>query len=491
MTDTRRPRPAAPRALHAPRAVRVPRSVRVASAALALAGLLAVSACSGGGEQAQRQAGPGLTAEPAALSPSPGTGGSPSGGVVALTPDVTAKLDASIKQVMSQASIPGVIVGYTTPDGGYQRNFGVADKDAGTPMSADLYTRIGSVTKTFTATAVLLLADQGKLSLDDPVSKYVADVPGGDGITLRQLGQMRSGLYNYSDDPDFQHEFLSDPDHPFTPDQLLAYAFKHPADFAPGSRFEYSNTNYILLGQVVEKVGGQTLGDYLKAQVFGPAGLTGTTFPTDATFPDPHAHGYTNQTLDGRLTDATTWNPSWGWAAGAVISDLADLQTWSKVLATGTPLLKPATQADRLKGQDTGTPDLNYGFGVFTTHGWIGHNGSLPGYETVVVYLPAAQASLVIILNTDVSYQGSEPSTLLAAAITQIVSPDNVYTLPAGAASGSPYASPSPSPSPSPYPSPSPSPSPYQSPYPTPTATPYPTAAPTPVPSPGATLHLS
>ncbi|MFE4977933.1 serine hydrolase domain-containing protein [Kitasatospora sp. NPDC056651] len=484
MTETRRPRPAAPRALHASRAtraVRVPRSVRAASAALALAGLLAVSGCSGDAKPARQQADPGLTAEPAALSPSPGAGGSPSGGVVALTPDVTAKLDASIKQVMGQASIPGVIVGYTTPGGSYQRNFGVADKDAGTPMSADLYTRVGSVTKTFTATAVLLLADQGKLSLDDPVSKYVPNVPGGDGITLRQLGQMRSGLYNYSNDPDFQHDFLSDPNHPFTPDQLLAYAFKHPADFAPGSRFEYSNTNYILLGQVVEKVGGQPLGDYLKAQVFGPAGLTDTTFPTDATFPDPHAHGYTDQTLNGQLTDATTWNPSWGWAAGAVISNLADLQTWSKVLATGTPLLKPATQADRLKGQDTGTPDLSYGFGVFTTHGWVGHNGSLPGYETVVVYLPAAQASLVIILNTDVTYQGSEPSTLLATAITQIVSPDNVYTLPTGAASGSPYASPSPSPSP--YQSPSPSS--YQS------ATPYPTATTTPAPGSGATLHLS
>ncbi|MFJ6777412.1 serine hydrolase domain-containing protein, partial [Kitasatospora sp. NPDC091257] len=350
MTDTRRPRPAVPRSVRVHRSSRpaVPRSVRVASAALALSGLLAVSACSGSTEPA-RQAGPAVTAEPAALSPTATPTGSATGAVVPLTPDVTSRLDDAIKQVMSEVSIPGVIVGYTTPDGSYQRTFGVADKDSGTPMSPNLYMRIGSVSKTFTATGVLRLVDQGKVGLDDPISKYVPNVPGGDGITLRELGEMRSGLFNYTLDSDFQQAFFSDPNRPFTPDQLLAYAFKHPANFAPNARFEYSNTNLILLGLVVEKVGGQPLQDFLNQQVFTPAGLTRTSLPTDAAFPDPHAHGYTNQTASGAVEDATTWNPSWGWAAGAVISGLTDLQTWSKVLATGEPLLKPATQAERLK----------------------------------------------------------------------------------------------------------------------------------------------
>ncbi|MBO1415472.1 serine hydrolase, partial [Streptomyces sp. FH025] len=407
----------------------------------------------GDSTSAGRAGGAALTAEPAALSPSAtfggttATGGSPSGGVVALTPDVTGRLDDAIKQVMNRASLPGVIVGYTTPAGGYQRAFGAADKVAGTPMTPDLYTRIGSVTKTLTTSAVLRLADQGRLGLDDPVSKYVPNVPGGDGITLRQLGDMRSGLYNYTDDPDFQQALFSDPNRSFTPDQLLAYAFRHASNFAPDSKFEYSNTNAILLGQVVEKVGGQPLGDFLRTQVFAPAGLNRTVFPTDATIPDPHAHGYTNQTPNGSTQDATTWNPSWGWAAGAAISGLADLQSWSKVLATGMPLFNQATQTERLKFKDTGSPDVAYGFGLFNTHGWIGHNGSLPGYETVAVYLPAAQASLVVLVNTDTLYQGSEPSTLLAKAITQIVSPGNVYTLPATMAPSSTSTSAPPSPS--------------------------------------------
>ncbi|MEU1288880.1 serine hydrolase [Kitasatospora sp. NPDC005856] len=455
----------------------VPHSVRVASAALALSGLLAVSACSGDAEPV-RQAGPAVTAEPAALSPTATPTGSPTGGVVPLTPDVTSRLDAAIKQVMSEVSIPGVIVGYTAPDGTYQRTFGVADKNAGTPMSPDLYMRIGSVTKTFTTTGILRLVDQGKLGLDDPISKYVQNVPGGDGISLRQLGEMRSGLFNYTLDSDFQQAFFNDPNRPFTPEQLLGYAFKHPADFAPGAQFEYSNTNLILLGLVVEKVGGQPLHDFLQQQVFTPGGLSKTSLPVDAAFPDPHAHGYTNQTLSGAVEDSTTWNPSWGWAAGAAISQLADLQTWAKELATGEPLLKPATQAQRLKFVTVGnTPDLGYGFGIFTTHGWIGHNGSLPGYESVVIHLPQANASLAILLNTDITHDGSEPSTFLARAITQIVSPNNVYTLPTPPASGSPTASPSPTGSPTA----------------SPTASPSPLASPTGTTpaSPPATLHVS
>ncbi|WP_078911546.1 serine hydrolase domain-containing protein [Streptomyces sp. NRRL WC-3742] len=427
--QTRRPRPAAHR------------SVRAASAALALTGLLTTAACSGSSKPAEPAAGAVVTAAPAALSPSPSTAASSGGAVVPFTPDVTSRLDTAIKQTMSQVGVPGVIVGLTTPDGSYQRAFGVADKTSGTPMSPDLYMRVGSVTKTMTATAVLQLVDQGKVGLDDPISKYVQGVPGGDKISVRDLGDMRSGLYSYSFDPDFQHALFSDPKRPFTPDELLAYAFKHPANFPPGTQYEYSNTNAVLLGVLVEKLTGKSLTDVLGQQVFGPVGMTKTNLPTDAAFPTPHAHGYTNQTLNGDVQDSTDWNPSWGWAAGAAISTLSDLQTWAKVLATGDPLIKPATQAERLKYRGVGTPDLGYGFGIFTTHGWVGHNGSLPGYQSVVMYLPEAKATMVVLLNTDISHEGSEPSTFLARAITQIFSPNNVYTLPTPPASGS--ASPS------------------------------------------------
>ncbi|MFB7469547.1 serine hydrolase domain-containing protein [Kitasatospora sp. NPDC056184] len=440
---------------------------------LVLAGLLAAAGCSGGSPAEQPAAGP-VTAVPAAVSPtatpsptptatpsptpvpaSPTTASPPgtaaSGTTLPLTSEVTSRLDAAIGRVLTEASVPGVIVNLSTPQGDYLKAFGVSERVPGTAMVTGLNMRIGSETKTFTVTGVLRLVDQGKVGLDDPIDKYVTGVPNGGQITLRQLANMRSGLFSYTRDEDFVHDFQANPQRSFTPDQLLAYAFRHPVGFAPGAEFEYSNTNTVLLGLVIEKVDGRPLGEFLQKEVFEPADLGRTVFPTDNAFPQPHARGYTEQTADGTIQDATDWNPSWGWAAGAAISDQADMKKWAKALATGS-LLKPQTQAQRLEPQPSTVPGTWYGLGVFDNHGWIGHNGSLPGYQAVVVYLPSAQASLVVLLNTDVEYRGSAPSTLFAKAITEVVSPANVYDLPAAptdpdeleaSPSGAPSGSPS------------------------------------------------
>ncbi|MFE1560616.1 serine hydrolase domain-containing protein [Streptomyces sp. NPDC058734] len=359
----------------------------------------------------------------AAAAPSPDTGGD----FPELTPAVAAKLDRAVQDTLREAKVPGVIVGLWAPGkGSYVKTFGVADKETGARMRTDFYTRIGSQTKTFTVTALLRLVDQGKAGLDDPIGKYVTGVPNGDRITLRELAGMRSGLFNYSDDDAFDKTLTTEGTRPFTPQQLLAYSFKHPVNFAPNARFEYSNTNLILLGLVIEKVTGQPLQQVLKQQVIDPAGLHHTLFPTNAAFPSPHAQGYTDQSATGGIVNATDWNPSWAWAAGAMISDLEDLRSWAKTLATGT-LLKPATQAERLKTTSVGIPGAGYGLGLFDVQGWIGHNGSLPGYESLGVYLPEEQATLVVILNTDALHDGQEPSTLFGEAITEIVTPDHVY----------------------------------------------------------------
>ncbi|MEE1786136.1 serine hydrolase [Streptomyces sp. SP17BM10] len=422
---------------------------RAGAAALALTGLLSATACSGSSSDRQASE-PAITAEPAALSPSYASpsGSTSANGVVALTPDVTAELDSAIQRVLSQTGVPGINVGIITPGGTYQKSFGVADKTAGTAMDPSLHLRIGSETKTFTATAVLRLVDQGKVGLDDPISKYVDGVPGGDGITVRQLGEMRSGLFPYSSDPQFVNDLISDPNRVFTPDQLLSYGYRHPAVSPPGTQFQYNNSNYIILGKLVERLGGQPAGRFLTDQVITPASLGQTSFPINGTMPSPYAHGYTDQTPNGAITDSTNWNPSWAWTAGAIISTIADLQSWAKTMATGT-LVSPATQAERLKTLPTGDPGVGYGFGLFNNNGWIGHNGSLPGYESVAVYLPQAQSTLALLLNTDVLYQGSEPSSLFANEITKILSPKYVYSIPPATAASSAPGSGSPSGSPS------------------------------------------
>jgi D-alanyl-D-alanine carboxypeptidase len=340
------------------------------------------------------------------------------------------RLDAAVNQAMTAAAVPGTIVGIWGPDGTYVRAFGVADTATRAPMKADFYSRIGSVTKTFTVTAVLQLADQGKLGLDDPIAEFVDGVPLGDRITLRQLARMQSGLFNYSASPEFQQAMFADPRRAFTPRELLDFAFAQPNQFSPGEGFEYCNTNTVLLGLVVQKVSGQPLHSYIHDHILVPLGMSHTSFPTTNAFPDPHAQGYTVQTADGKEATASDWNPSWGWAAGAMISTLYDMRIWAPALATGK-LLTPQMQTQRL--QTVGSPGMppqdGYGLGIFNLGGWIGHNGSLPGYQSVAVYLPQKQTTLVILINTDIEYQGSEPGTTLATALTKVLTPGHVYSL--------------------------------------------------------------
>jgi D-alanyl-D-alanine carboxypeptidase len=333
------------------------------------------------------------------------------------------RLDAAIGQAMTDASIPGAIVGIWGPAGDYVRAFGVADKATQAPMQTDFYSRIGSLTKTFTVTAVLQLVDQGKLALNDPITKYIAGVPSGDKITLRELAQMQSGLITFDDVEQFVNSVLADPHQSFTAAQLLGYAQDKPLQFPPGTQYQYSNTNTVLLGLVVEKQSGQSLPDYIREHILAPLKLTHTSFPTTAAFPDPHPQGYTAP--QGAELTATDWNPSWAWGAGNMISTLEDMRIWAHALATG-PLLTPETQRQRLDTTVPMNPEKSafYGLGIFNAGGWIGHSGSIFGYQTVALYLPQTQTTLAFFINTDTPHQAS---TTLASAITSVISPDHVY----------------------------------------------------------------
>ncbi|MEU8431600.1 serine hydrolase domain-containing protein [Streptomyces sp. NPDC029216] len=366
---------------------------------------------------------------------------SPSGDFPALDDATAARLDRTVQDVLKKTGVPGAIVGISAPGKGeYTRAFGVADKTTGQPMASDFFSRIGSETKTFTVTAVLQLAQKGEVGLDNPIGTYVKGVPNGDKVTLRELAGMRSGLLSYTATQPFYKALTTDPKRHYAPQELLDYAFHAPKPviFAPNTQFNYSNTNLILLGLVVEKVSGQPLSAYIRDQILRPAKMDHTSFPDDAAFPAPHAQGYTQQTASGKTEDATDWNPSWGWAAGAMISDLHDLRIWAKTLATGvfpdgTRMVSPEMQKQRLDTPPTSIPGAGYGLGIFDVQGWIGHNGSLPGYQSLTMYLPEQQATMVVLLNTDVPYgpQQEEPSTVFGQALTKVLTPEHVYNLPA------------------------------------------------------------
>lgn len=179
-----------------------------------------------------------------------------------------------------------------------------------------------------------------------------------------------------------------------TPRELVDSALTRPLRFAPGSRYEYSNTNTVLLGMVVEKVSGLSLGQFLQDNMFGPVGLTRTTYPTDGWLPGPYGHGY-NKAPDGAILDAALWNPSWADAAGKIVSNVYDMRTWTRTLGAGA-LLRPETHAERIGNGSSVLPGVDYSFAIFNVHGWRGHNGDIPGYATVAVYLPERDAVLVV-----------------------------------------------------------------------------------------------
>ena len=344
----------------------------------------------------------------------------------------TTQLDQAISQAMRQEGIPGAIVGVWTPHGNYVRAFGISDTVTRAPMEESSYQRIGSITKTFTVTAVLQLVDQGKVRLDDPISKYVAGVPDGDDITIRELARMQSGLFDYVNDDAFSTLWVTHPYREWTSDELLQYTFRHPLLFRPGTSFAYTNANTVLLGLVVEKVTGQPLASYIQDHVVEPLHLDHTAFPSGNQFPSPHAQGYAYVELPNQGQPekkiVTDWNPSWGWAPGAMYSDLNDMHVWAQALATGV-LLSPPTQAQRLQTVPfKGAPGASYGLGIEGFDGWWGHYGNMLGYNSLEAYLPSQRATLVIFANIWPSkhHPKSSAAAALSNEVTKIISPSNV-----------------------------------------------------------------
>jgi D-alanyl-D-alanine carboxypeptidase len=327
---------------------------------------------------------------------------------VDMTPDAKATLDAAFKKSFEESGAPGAVVAVRTPEGIWVGTIGVADRASKRPMQSDMHQRIGSVTKTFTVSLLLQAQAKGLLSLDDTICQYVKGVPNGDSITLRQMTNMTSGIASYTLNEKWQDEVFSDPERIWTPKELAQVGIEDSPEFDPGTQFQYSNTNLVLLGLVLEKVTGKPIGELYREWIIEPLGLRETSFPNaDPALPEPHAQGYTLQgQSNGRPADATDWNPSWGWTAGGMVSAVDDLLIYGQALGTGEGLLPPKQQTERLHSfvRDLQpNPDLAYGLGLVTDSGWVGHSGELPGFTTTVYYHPALDATMVVEVNSDIS----------------------------------------------------------------------------------------
>ena len=233
-------------------------------------------------------------------------------GSSALKPIDQAALQTMVDTTAKELLIPGAVVLLRTPQGEFTVAYGTTLLGTTNPPRADTHFRIASNTKTMTAAVIVQLAQEGKLSLDDPVSKYVPGVPNGDNITIAELLEMRSGLYNYTDDPEISASLDRDPTKVWTPAELLAIAFAHPPNFPPGTDYQYSNTNYALLGLIAEKVDGKPLAQSMQDRLFGPLGMKDTMLPASTVEHPPRtvlARLPVRQLLLGRLVDEPPYPP--------------------------------------------------------------------------------------------------------------------------------------------------------------------------------------
>src|SRR5262245_31308093 len=198
-------------------------------------------------------------------------------------------VDASAKELM----VPGALVLLRTPQGEFVVSYGTTQLGTSSSPRLDTHFRIASNTKTMTAAVIMQLAQEGRLALSDPVSKHVPNVPNGDNITIAELLEMRSGLYNYSEAPEISASIDHDPTRIWSPKELLAIAFARPPNFSPDTAYEYCNTNYVLLGLVADRVAGEPLALLMQHRLFEPLGMQQTALPARAvnTMPEPYSHG--------------------------------------------------------------------------------------------------------------------------------------------------------------------------------------------------------
>ena len=394
------------------------RTPRRALVLVVVAGALVLSGCTAaqGGASSSPTSSAAATAAASGCvaDPAKTIAAKPGADTASALPDVlTAKLDTAAAKAFALGASPGAIVGVRTPQGTWTKAYGSADPAAGTPMQVGMHTRIASLTKMYTATIVLQLAQEGKLKLTDTIGSYVSGIPNGDRITLTQLADMTSGVASYTMNEKLLQKYFADPTAVYTPEQVIAAGAAVSPLFAPGESFAYSNTNTVLLGKVIEKVTGEDIGQVMQQRIFDPLHLANTSWPgTSAALPEPYAHGYTlngDSATPDAPTDSTNWNPSWSFTAGEVISDVGDLLTMGRALGTGQGLVDAKTQTLRL----TSFSEIGYGFGISCSNGWVGHTGDLSGYNTSLFYDTATDTTVAVQTNSDIASGGCTTSATL------------------------------------------------------------------------------
>ena len=322
-----------------------------------------------------------------------------------------AKLKKQLRRLVATGA-PGAILLVRDRRGVWRAASGFSNLANRTKMRTNVSFRVGSITKSFVATLILGLVADGRLSLDDTVERWLPGrVPNGNQITVRQLLNHTSGLFNYTDDFASFEPYLTDRGFVWSPFELLAIALGHPPVFAPGAYWSYSNTGYIVLGLIVEAASGTSLNQLLRQRLFEPLGLSRTILPSAPTLPEPFTHGYIPPPLGelyggtpGQQFDSTLISPSWAWAAGALVSTADDIAAFYRLLLTGRVLAPPTLQAMKTVVHHGGSDAYGLGLASFRLRypcrwAW-GHTGQVLGYSSFAWSTAKAGRQVVLLVNT-------------------------------------------------------------------------------------------
>jgi CubicO group peptidase (beta-lactamase class C family) len=347
--------------------------------------------------------------------------------------------DALFRTVLKDPSGAGIAV-LVAEDGKVllEKGYGLADIEHKTSVTPETKFRIGSITKQFTAAAILKLQEEGKLSVTDKLYKYIPDFPRGDEVTLHHLLTHTSGIRSYTDKPGFIDHVTNS-----ITSQALIDSFKHdPYDFDPGKKWHYDNSGFFLLGYIVQKVSGQPYDEFLKQKFFEPLGMTSTGVYRTGLELDHEALGYRFQ--GEGFVRALNWDMSWAGGAGAIYSTVEDLKRWNEALFHGKVLneagLKAAFTPGKTEENKDDTSGNGYGYGWAIAHlrgaEEISHGGGLDGFSTYLLRLPKQNFTVAVLANALPGAPGVDPSQL-AHLVTEIYLGDKLEPRPTPAANPS------------------------------------------------------
>lgn len=281
----------------------------------------------------------------------------------------------------------------------YQKALGKANLELSVDMTPENVFQVGSMTKQFTAIAILILEEQGKLNTSDPVSKYIPDYPGGSRITLHHLLTHTSGIKDFT-----KMKSLSDIAQKEMPPKRMADFFKNePADFAPGEKFEYNNSGYVLLGYIIELASGEAYGDFIKKHIFDKAGMDQSHYASDRKVIIKRAYGYHKKEYG--YVNRTAINFSVPFSSGSLMSTAGDMLKWQNAL--NQELLLGAEERDKAfrKYKLNNGEEYAYGYGwhIKEINGIPSreHGGSIFGFKTMGIYIPSEDIYVIGLSNCD------------------------------------------------------------------------------------------